>query len=98
MVKEFKVGDKVRVVKITKAPDDDSDMCLSNYTHHIGNVYTVEHIREAGALYPIEVVEDTIVWRHEDFELAARKNIVGGTILMAGLEIESKNGLGESRC
>ena len=77
---KFKVGDKVKVVRITKAPDD-SDIVLSNYTHHIGNVYTVQHIRDGGALYPIEVVEDTVVWRHEDFELAARENKIGGNIL-----------------
>ena len=78
MVKKFKIGDKVKVVRITKAPGD-SDMVLSNYTHHIGNVYTILHV--SNGIYPIQVVEDTVIWRHEDFELAARENKIGGNIL-----------------
>ena len=81
MTKMFKVGDKVRVARITKAPDDDSDMVYSNYVHYIGNVYTVQKIRGGSASYPIEVVEDTVVWRHEDFELVSMKNKIGGNIL-----------------
>ncbi len=81
MGKKFKVGDKVRVVRITKAPDDDTDMEISNYTHHIGNVYTIEHIREEGNMYPIQVKEDIVIWRYEDFEYAIVKNKLGGKIL-----------------
>ena len=81
MVKKFKVGDKVKVVRITKAPDDDTPMEISSYTHHLGNVYTIEHIRDEDIMYPIQVEEDIVVWRHEDFEYAIVKNKIGGKLL-----------------
>ncbi len=95
MSRKFKVGDKVKVYQVTKHPNDNTMMDINDYTHHIGNIYTIQYTRN-GDMYPIEVEESSIVWRHEDFIPYRTKNKIGGVILIDGLEKDNKKE--EKRC
>ncbi len=100
MSRKFKVGDKVKVYQVSKHPNDDTMMDINDYTHYIGNIYTISYIRN-GDMYPIEVEESSIVWRHEDFIPYILENKIGGVILMANVPLdglEKDNKKEEKRC
>ena len=79
MAKKLQVGDRVKVVQVTKAPGDNS-FEYSNYTHHLGMVYTIDSITDDDDQYPIHIEELAVVWRHEDFELVVNKVLIGGKL------------------
>ena len=99
MDKKFKVGDKVKVYQVTKHPNDDTMMDINDYAHYIGSTYTIQYI--GIGIYPIEVEECDIIWRHEDFIPYRTKNKIGGVILMANVPLdglEKDNKKEEKRC